>query len=99
MKGWAEESLIVTHVIGFSFIPNIRTIDNKVREKGDKKIGPKIIIFPVERGFKPWPLTWMLFWLLYSLDSMLVYGQIQIPFQNQLEFYRVSRQVNKQTQS
>ena len=32
-------------VIGLSFIPNIRTIDNKVRQKGDKKIGPIILFF------------------------------------------------------
>ena len=31
-------------IIGFSFIPNIRKIDNKVREKGDKKIGAKNIV-------------------------------------------------------
>ena len=59
-------------VISFFFIPNIRNIDNKVREKGDKKIRQKKCFFSVERGFEPWPLTWMLFWLLYSLDSMLV---------------------------
>ena len=40
-------------VIGFSFIPNICTIDNKMREKGDKNNGPPIFSSSVEWGFEP----------------------------------------------
>ena len=52
-------------VIGFSFIPNIHTIDNKVEEEEKKRDKIVFFFFLVERGFEPWPLTWMLFLLLY----------------------------------
>ena len=40
-------------VISFSFIPNIRKIDNKVREKGGRKIGPPQNIFQLSMDSNP----------------------------------------------
>ena len=65
------------HVIGFSFIPNICTIDNKVEAGGDKKF----FFFALSGDSNPGILRGCCFLLyLHSLDSMLVYGEIQIPF-------------------
>ena len=79
---WRFWQISFVPVMGFSFIPNICKIDNKVAEE-ERKRRPKNwpnFFFPVERGFEPWPLTWMLFLLLYlhSLYSMLIYWQIKI---------------------